>query len=222
MHLERLRKGSEYYQLKLVNCEVLTKQIFLFLEQNSTQCDFENDHYLRIINSINGLEMFILAFDLNSESFVSSCTFVGEREDPFVKSTNINVSNAARRFANEKGCYEALLIDNQGYLREGAWSNIFWIDKDYKWFTPKNRILHGVTRSLVLDCLSLNNISCIMEDILLDQIIDKIDSAFICNSLQGLIQLKRIDDFELPNHFNLNEFKVCFEKYQKSQMENLC
>jgi len=84
---------------------------------------------------------------------------------PEVKSNFVNPCIAARKYANEQGCDEGLLIDKQGYLREGAWSNVFWFTSN-KLYTTKSQVLGGVTRRIIIENAAVREIDITFEDFL--------------------------------------------------------
>jgi branched-chain amino acid aminotransferase len=62
----------------------------------------------------------------------------------------------ARSEADAAGAHEALLLDTEGFVVEGATSNLFWVEHDTVCTPPLDGILAGVTRSVVLElCRSL-------------------------------------------------------------------
>lgn len=72
---------------------------------------------------------------------------------PDIKSISLLPQVLAKQAAAEKGAYEAWLVDDQGYVTEGASSNA-WIVKDGKVITrpaTTNQILRGVTRTALLN-----------------------------------------------------------------------
>ena len=56
---------------------------------------------------------------------------------------------AAHETAVSDSFHEALLVDRRGFVREGAYSNIFWVEKGVLW-TPGEGMLPGITRAAVL------------------------------------------------------------------------
>ncbi len=74
-----------------------------------------------------------------------------ERLLPQIKSHNLLASTLGQQRKAEKGFYESLLINRDGYVAEGSITN-FFIVKDKKILTaPETLVLSGITRELVME-----------------------------------------------------------------------
>ncbi|MGC9451204.1 MAG: branched-chain-amino-acid transaminase [Oceanipulchritudo sp.] len=73
---------------------------------------------------------------------------------PMVKSLNYLNNILAKADANQAGCLEAIMLNDQGYVAECTGDNIFIRHKD-RWFTPPTAAgaLRGITRGAVLDLM---------------------------------------------------------------------
>ncbi|MFC4148128.1 aminotransferase class IV [Micromonospora mangrovi] len=73
------------------------------------------------------------------------------RRLPHIKGPDFEELEKVRAAAHDEGADEALLLDDTGLVREGAFSSIYWWASDAL-HTPPNdgRILPGVTRELIL------------------------------------------------------------------------
>jgi branched-chain amino acid aminotransferase len=71
---------------------------------------------------------------------------------PMVKSLNYLNNILAKADANQAGCLEAIMLNDQGYVAECTGDNIFIRHRD-TWFTPPTAAgaLKGITRGAVLD-----------------------------------------------------------------------
>ncbi len=121
-------------------------------------------------------------------------TFKGVRIFPNVKSLNylqgINVLNKVKK----QGIHEALYADGEK-IYEGVTSNFFAVIKD-KIITPKENILLGITRQVVLDLAKNLNIKIVERDIYLKEI-KNFDSAFITSSNRGIMPVVKINNIVL-------------------------
>jgi len=82
-----------------------------------------------------------------------------------LKTANRLIQVMARSEAARNEADEALLLNANGILTEGAASNVFWIE-DEKVFTPpcSTGLLHGVTRAVLLEiCANLQIPACELE-----------------------------------------------------------
>ena len=73
---------------------------------------------------------------------------------PMVKSLNYLNNILAKADANQAGCLEAIMLNDQGYVAECTGDNIFIRHKN-TWFTPPTAAgaLRGITRGAVLDLM---------------------------------------------------------------------
>ncbi|NDV61172.1 branched-chain-amino-acid transaminase [Puniceicoccales bacterium CK1056] len=80
---------------------------------------------------------------------------------PMVKSLNYLNNILAKADANQAGCLEAIMLNDQGYVAECTGDNIFIRHKD-KWFTPPTAAgaLKGITRGAVLEIMEKLGYSC--------------------------------------------------------------
>lgn len=80
---------------------------------------------------------------------------------PMVKSLNYLNNILAKADANQAGCLEAIMLNDQGYVAECTGDNIFIRHKD-TWFTPPTSAgaLRGITRGAVLDLMDQLGFAC--------------------------------------------------------------
>ena len=81
---------------------------------------------------------------------VSAVSFAATREQPEAKALPYNLSFEAHAFAESQGAAEAILLDEEGLVTEGAYSNIFWV-KNGTIYTRKDGVLQGITRAAILE-----------------------------------------------------------------------
>ena len=99
----------------------------------------------------------------------------------------------ARNFAQQQQADEAIFIDENGNVLEGATSNIF-IRKARTLITPPcgKLVLNGIIRQQLLSLIPLLDMNVIEQDITLQQLKDA-DEAFITNSLIGVRPIQSLD-----------------------------
>ena len=83
-----------------------------------------------------------------------------EAINPKIKSLNFLNNIFAKMEAIERGAYEAIMLNVEGLLAEGAVSNIFFVKKNML-FTPAPEVgvLDGITRELVISIAGKNGVS---------------------------------------------------------------
>jgi branched-chain amino acid aminotransferase len=93
--------------------------------------------------------------------------------------------------AKDKGFDTAILLDQEGFLTEGAGFNVF-IVKDNKVITPDRGALEGVTRLSVLDLCPELGLEPVIGPITYDDIMDA-DEVFTATTAGGVMPCARVD-----------------------------
>jgi branched-chain amino acid aminotransferase len=109
------------------------------------------------------------------------------------KTTNLLTSILLKEEVKEKSAHEAIVLNTDGYVAECIVSNIFIVDSR-KVITPSldTNILPGITRKIVLDICTNNNIS-VSEDRFRIETLIKADEMFITNSLMEIMPIAKVD-----------------------------
>ena len=99
----------------------------------------------------------------------------------------------ANNYAREQQVDEAIFIDPEGYVLEGATSNLF-IRKDRTLITPPvdNLILNGIIRQQFINLIPLLDMKIVEQKISLDDLYNA-DEAFITNSLIDIRPIQSIN-----------------------------
>jgi branched-chain amino acid aminotransferase len=135
--------------------------------------------------------------ELRAEGCVLASFVVGGRGegglDPRAKTSNVQSVLAAAR-AHGAGAYEALRVDAQGRIYEGATSTFFLV-RERVLLTPPlaTGILEGITRRKVLALAAEVGIPFHEIDVSLAELADA-HGAFITSSTRGIVPVRRIDD----------------------------
>lgn len=113
------------------------------------------------------------------------------RQDPAVKSAEF--VNQRRDFLTKyPDLFEVLLVDQDGYVREGASSNFYGVCGGVI-VTAQDGILPGTARQIVLQVASVLDIEVKLESVHLDQI-PELEEAAISSSSRGVVPVIQIDD----------------------------
>lgn len=125
----------------------------------------------------------------------SLITFEGERLCPTSKTKNLLLSYLAYREAAKRGAIDALLLDRNNNIREGTRSSFFAIDGDTLIAPPKENVLEGVTRKIILEIAG--SVMRVEEhDIPIGKIRDY-DECFITATTLNVMPVRQIDDVVL-------------------------
>jgi len=125
------------------------------------------------------------------EMGVKAITVETERVLPQAKSTNCVPNALARMNAKKAGAFEALMVDGEGFVREGTVSNVFAVKKGVI-FTPKNKILRGITRQKVLGMATRLGLKAIEKDFKKREMLQS-DECFITSTTMGIMPVTVVD-----------------------------
>ena len=110
-----------------------------------------------------------------------------------VKSLNYLDKLLAQRAATQKDAHEAILVDPDGCVVEGAMRNIFAVIKGELVTPPLSRaFLPGITRAAVLEIAHKENIPHAERDLPLTQLCAA-DEAFLTSSLAEILPIASVD-----------------------------
>lgn len=166
-----------------------------------------------------GAKIFILALnplfpDRKLYKHGAHCITVDlERKYPGAKTLNMLPSYLAYRKAKAAGAYDALLIDDDGCIREGTRTNFYGLRGTTIVSAPESDILQGVTRSNVLKVAGQNGFEVVEEKIKLSDV-SQFDSVFITSTSTKIMPLSSINDltWEVPSPA-LHDLMVAFDKF---------
>jgi branched-chain amino acid aminotransferase len=122
---------------------------------------------------------------------ISLVTYLGKRNTPRAKILSDTFCYLAKQHAKRCGAVEALLVDPNSYVRECAYSNIFWVDGSELHTTNKD-ILYGITRDTVIELAE----KCHFEPIKYKSLI-RMDEIFITQTSGGILPVVEIDGHKI-------------------------
>jgi branched-subunit amino acid aminotransferase/4-amino-4-deoxychorismate lyase len=120
-----------------------------------------------------------------------------ERYLPQAKTLNMLGSYLAYRDARSQGAYDALLINNQGYITEGTRTNFFAIKENTLFSAPEKDILLGVTRDHVIKVAETNGFKIVERTIKPSELPDY-DGAFLTSTSTKIMPIASVDGFTWP------------------------
>lgn len=192
-HLQRMRKGLEVLQITSSSFENLTEQDIL---QKCKTLPFERGVLKICVSNQNMFfqtrENFYHAEQYQTGFSVKLASVRRNETSPFtyIKSLNCGDNILTKRLIAKEGADEAIFLNTEGKLAEGAVSNIFFI-KGEKIYTPTvgSGILPGVMRDYIIKTYSV-----IEKEIKLDEIA-AYDEMFLTNSLMGIMPVRMFENY---------------------------
>jgi len=114
-----------------------------------------------------------------------------ERENPNAKVIQNLIRESANRMIENLKLYEILLVDNDGLITEGSRSNVFFVKEEMFYTAPTNKVLVGITRQKVFDCLSRLNFQIIEQAVSVKEI-GSFDAVFITGTSPKILPVRFI------------------------------
>ena len=144
---------------------------------------------------------------------VKVITFKGERFIPSSKSKNLLLGYIAYREAAKQDAIDALLVDNDGNIREGTRSSFFAIKDSHLIMPPAGKALGGLTREIIKK-ISPKMLKIREEDISLAKI-EEYDGYFLTGSTMKIMPVRQIDDKILSPKAaeKIRKLQGLYEKY---------
>ncbi len=114
--------------------------------------------------------------------------------DPAIKSSNLLNNILAVREAQSRGAEEAVLLNQEGFVAEGASTNVFLVRGGAVATPPLSAgILAGITREVVLELLPTLAIPFREEPLRLPELLGA-DEVFITSTTREIVPVARVDD----------------------------
>jgi aminodeoxychorismate lyase len=210
-HIERLRKGGDFLGIKIpFACKSLEKFAAELIAKNQMP-----DALLRLTVSrgvgLRGyspkgadkptvvMTLHPMPKTISGDWKLHTASFrlpAGEKLAHF-KTANKLAQILARTEADAAGADEALLCNTDGFVVEGASSNLFWVEGDAICTPPlASGILAGVTRAVTLELCVQLGLPCAEKQITPDEL-RRVDGVFVTLSSFGVVAAVSLDGAEL-------------------------
>ncbi len=141
---------------------------------------------------------------------VKVVTYKGERFLPQSKSKNLLLNFLAFKKARENNALDALLVDHNNNIREGTRSNVFFIKDDVLVTPPKDVVLEGITRKIVLE-LAKEYFEIEEREVSIDEL-PNFDECFITSTSMNVMPVSNIDD---KITYSINKSRILNKAYKE-------
>lgn len=139
----------------------------------------------------------------------------------YLKSLNYAENIMAKEEARGLGYEEALFLNVDNKLCEGAVSNIFWV-KSNVIYTPEAScgLLEGITRGQVIELCDIAGIRLMQGSYDLEELLQA-EEIFVTNALMGIISVCRVDDtpFDITDNNITRLLRNEYEKLVGQQLQ---
>lgn len=199
-HLKRLQQSTEIIGLEHPFSMQDMKQYLIDLVENNGNVQACNIKMLLIgASKKEDAQLFIMVLAPlfpNRKLYSHGAKTIAvnyQRIYPNAKTLNMLGSYMAYKKAQEQGCYDALLIDEENNILEGTRTNIFALQGKTLITPPKEKVLEGVTRETVMYVARKQGFIIEEQDIPLKNI-QTYDGLFITSTSTKIIPLKQLND----------------------------
>jgi branched-chain amino acid aminotransferase len=220
-HYERLSSSAVILGYRLdFDYEEQRKNILKMIEINKTQ----NYNIKIVVNNFNNdssdTYYFFIKSNYPEEALyihgIKTFLYKAVRENPNVKIINKNLREEVDRLLKEKGCYEALLVNNSGEITEGSRSNLFFIRDNSVFTSPSEGVLMGITRQRIISLCRKNGIE-VKEVPISSEHVESFDAAFISGTSPKVLPVSTIDEY---NYSTDNSLLIKIMKIYNDEIHN--
>jgi branched-chain amino acid aminotransferase len=153
-----------------------------------------------------------------------TCNLV--RTLPEIKTTSLIHMVVAYREIKPKGGYEAILVDQKNFVREGASTNLF-IVKNGTIITPKTKMLPGITRAKIIKIAKRLHLPLHIRDFK-TKLLLRADEIFLTNAVREIIPVTSLNGKKVGKGVSSKSAgqvgkitKILMEAYQDSIKSSL-
>lgn len=225
-HIERIIYSSSLIDFELViNGDIICKSIKELCEANK----IDKGNIKIVINAENGdrLLYFIDHKYPSKEEYaygVATTKVYEERENPNAKIVNNDFKKKIANFLQHKNAYEAILVDNNGFITEGSKSNIFFIKGNTVYTSPVEMVLPGITRKYIVKCCEELGFK-LVQDRIQEKQLEYFDGVFLCGTSPKVLPIRQIDNIMYNSSKNkiilqiMKRYNDLIDEYLKNLQE---
>lgn len=127
---------------------------------------------------------------------IKTIFYHGERTNPNAKVVDSRFRSKVIEEIKKSNAFEAILVDNNGYITEGSKSNVFLV-KDNTLFTPPlEAVLPGITRGKIISVANSIGINVDESNVRFEELKD-FDAAFISGTSPKILPISYVNDIKL-------------------------
>lgn len=227
-HVERLINSAKIIQLEHdFKKQDIMKWMDLLIEKNNLQDAMIRFLLLGAASPEEKPQLFLFSLGVtfyNEKDYkkgIKVITFKGERTMPQSKSKDLFLNFIALREASKHNAQDALLIDSEGYIREGTRTNFFAVKQGKLYTAPLSDVVEGITRKIVIKIAKQNNIEVIERKIHNNELKD-FDEFFITSTSMNVLPINQINDYLLDKNSKVLTKKIIklFKDYYHQEVFN--
>lgn len=209
-HFERLDNSIALANLTVNFSEKhMRESILKLIQENSVEdgnvkliLDEENTLVYSVKHSYPTREMY--------ENGVKTLLYFGERENPNAKIINKTFREEIDKILKESHCYEAILVNKEGYITEGSRSNIFMVKGSKVYTAPLETVLPGVTRKLIIKACEVTGLQ-VLEESVNHEEIKNLDALFISGTSPKVLPISEVESMRFSSSSNQTIKRIMME-----------
>ncbi|MFZ5632542.1 MAG: D-amino-acid transaminase [Bacillota bacterium] len=133
----------------------------------------------------------------------------------YIKTINLLPNAMAKSEAVKAGVQEALFVREDGTVTEGSSTNVFMIkDKTVQTHPANERILHGITRGVVINICNAEKLKVIEKEFNLDQLLTA-DEVFITGTNTEVMPIVKVNGRKIGEGIPGPITGLLYESYKK-------
>lgn len=142
---------------------------------------------------------------------IKTIIFKHTRDNPNAKVQHLDYKVAVTNAIKESNAYEALLLNEAGYILEGSRSNMFYLIGDTMYTAPSSMVLLGITRKHIIKSIKDLKLNLVEKELHVDDL-NRLDGMFISGTSIGVLPVNSVDDLKINSAENkiikniLNEY----------------
>lgn len=220
-HLLRLEKSLD---LAGDRSPVDLKTIKKYINQLISLNRVKDGNIKLVINQGNLFIYCVTAYYPTEEMYnegVKTILYFGERTNPNAKVVDSSFREKVTKAITESQVYEAILINNQGYVTEGSKSNIFMVKGDTVYTAPAEGVLLGITRDKIIKACEALNLTVEEKNVSHEDIKD-LDGLFISGTSPKVLPINQVEGvIKYDSIYNkIYEIKAEYEKIIDNDLGN--
>ena len=145
-----------------------------------------------------------------------------ERTNPNVKAHLAELRKNVNDYLKESGYFEVFYVDRNGAITEGSRSNVFFIRDRVVYTCPPEKVLLGITRQKVIECLKNTNIP-LIETAVTEAEAASFESVFLTGTSPKILPVSAIGKLKFSCASETmqkirNEYDRMIEQYVQSKL----
>lgn len=221
-HLWRLENSSKLGRVKL---NYTDEEIKTYIDKLVKINDAVNENIKLLFGEKGDFLIYIVKHSYPSEKDykdgVATIFYHAERNNPNAKIINKDLRENVDAVLRKHNAYEAVLVDNDGFITEGSKSNIFMVKNGNIYTSPLTEVLPGITRQVIIEVCKKMGLN-VIESKINYKNIKEYEALFITGTSPKVLPINSVDNVEFTSYSNnivlevMKAYNNTIEEYVKN------